>query len=266
MAVVPQSPNRIGGNIFTIFTNREGSITATAGGGQSGAYQLAAQLNRVTTVATAADSVKLPKVSAQSNVPGAVGWACFVHNLGASALQLFGYTPDTINGVATGTGISIGPGEVALCVPTIYTNSTDVGDWTVLSAGADAGLFSSLNVTGTTTLSGAVTMGSTLNVAGTVTVSGAATVAGAATLAGATSVGGAFVASSTAIIGGGASVKVGVHGTAGSSQAAALTAVSVSALVAVSGAYGFATEAQATALITAVNSIETILAAKGFTA
>ena len=61
-----------------------------------------------------------------------------------------------------------------------------------------------------------------------------------------------------AVLGLNAADVVGLHGST-SAQAALVTAVSTSALVLVSGAYGFATEAQATALVSAVNNMLTAL-------
>jgi|GEM_PF-2333730 len=79
-------------------SSSETGITATAGGGQANAYQLTAGLSEVTTVATGADSVKLP--------PAKAGLDLSVRNSGANSMQVFGTSPDTINGVATGTGVA----------------------------------------------------------------------------------------------------------------------------------------------------------------
>lgn len=82
------------------------ALTAHAGGGQASALQLTASINRVTTVGTAADSVKLP-ISAP-------GLSVVVINAAAvNAMQVFGTSPDTINGVATGTGVSLAAGKTA---------------------------------------------------------------------------------------------------------------------------------------------------------
>jgi len=74
------------------------ALTAFAGGGQSSALPLTKQVNRITTVATAADSVKLPA--------SAAGLQIWVINSGANAMQVFGAGTDTINDVATATGVS----------------------------------------------------------------------------------------------------------------------------------------------------------------
>lgn len=86
-------------------TNAATGITARAGGGQVNATQLSARINEVTTVATAADSVKLP--------PATPGLMITVINTTAAAMQVFGTAPDTINGVATGTGVSVPAGKTA---------------------------------------------------------------------------------------------------------------------------------------------------------
>lgn len=82
------------------------ALTAHAGGGQASALQLSAQFNRVSTVATAADSVALPVSSA--------GMWVAIANDGASSMQVFGVTPDTINNVATATGVALPAGHAAI--------------------------------------------------------------------------------------------------------------------------------------------------------
>ena len=74
------------------------SITAHAGGGQASAFPLPAVVNRVTTVATIGDSVLLP-----SSAPGMI---IMVINHGANDMQVYGAGTDTINDVATATGVS----------------------------------------------------------------------------------------------------------------------------------------------------------------
>jgi hypothetical protein len=92
------------------------TITAHAGGGQAAATQLVAMINRVTVVATAADSVKLP--------PSAVGLQIALIHDGANALQVFGAGTDTIDGVATATGVVLSAAKRA----TFYC--TTAGQWT----------------------------------------------------------------------------------------------------------------------------------------
>jgi len=84
------------GNLFFLDTSTD-NITAKAGGGQTNATQLVAQNNRVTTVATAGDSVRLP--------PAVAGLDMIVINHGANPMQVYGSGTDTINDVATATGV-----------------------------------------------------------------------------------------------------------------------------------------------------------------
>lgn len=72
-------------------------VTAYAGGGQTNAVLLTGKWNNVTTVATAGDSVKL--------TPSVVGISQVVTNSGANPMQVFGSGTDTINGIATATGV-----------------------------------------------------------------------------------------------------------------------------------------------------------------
>lgn len=81
------------------------NITAHAGGGKANATALTTTYNRVTTVATTADSVLL--------YPAVKGQFIAIMNTGANPLQAFGQGTDTINGVATGTGVAIANGKLA---------------------------------------------------------------------------------------------------------------------------------------------------------
>ena len=97
------------------------AVTAFAGGGQASATSLTAGINRVSVVATAGDSVKLPV--------SAAGLLVFVINDAALPMQVFGNGTDTINDVATATGVSQMPQSVAA-----YT-CTAAGNWMVLGLG-----------------------------------------------------------------------------------------------------------------------------------
>jgi hypothetical protein len=81
-----------------IYESPADGITATAGGGQAAAFPLSTELSRVSTVATAGDSVQLPVA-----VPGLT---LVVTNHGANAMQVYGNGSDTINDVASATGVS----------------------------------------------------------------------------------------------------------------------------------------------------------------
>lgn len=82
------------------------SITAYAGGGQTNATALTAQINHVTTVATAADSVKLPVSAAGMSVT-------VINGAASNSMQVFGAGTDTINDVATATGVAQAAGKSA---------------------------------------------------------------------------------------------------------------------------------------------------------
>jgi hypothetical protein len=88
------------------------AVTAFSGGGKTSATILKADtaFHNVATVATAADSIKLPAA--------VVGEFHFVKNSGAAAMQVFGSGTDTIDSVATATGVSqaAGDGVLYFCV------------------------------------------------------------------------------------------------------------------------------------------------------
>lgn len=83
-----------------LLDSTQDAITANAGGGQTNAFLLNAGTNRVTVVVSAGDSVKLP--------PAIAGNVTTIINDSTSGfpLQVFGSGTDTVNDVATATGIS----------------------------------------------------------------------------------------------------------------------------------------------------------------
>lgn len=83
------------------FSNATG-ITAFAGGGQASATALTEEVNNVTTVATAGDSVKLPAAVAGKHV--------YVKNSGATALDIFPASADSIDALAVNLAVRIQPG------------------------------------------------------------------------------------------------------------------------------------------------------------
>jgi pyruvate/2-oxoacid:ferredoxin oxidoreductase alpha subunit len=92
-----------------LYQSVETGITAAAGGTQAGARALTKTINHVTTVATAADSVKLPSSE--------VGMVIHVVNgAAANSMQVFGAGTDTINDVATATGVAQAAGKSATYV------------------------------------------------------------------------------------------------------------------------------------------------------
>lgn len=103
----------------------QNNIVAKAGGTKALATQLTAAFCHVITCATNGDSVKLP--------PGYPGLEVIISNSGAADLQVFGYGNDTINGIATATGVTQADPLTALykCVDVV----AGVGKWyRILSA------------------------------------------------------------------------------------------------------------------------------------
>lgn len=80
-------------------------ITATAGGGQANAVPLREQgINKVNTVATAADSVRLPQAIAGKSLDG-------VNAAAANAMNLYPDPGSTINALAADAALSIVAGK-----------------------------------------------------------------------------------------------------------------------------------------------------------
>jgi hypothetical protein len=109
-------------NIFVggyIFESVQDALTAHAGGGQTNAFQLTAEINKISTVATAGDSVMLPPTpnSAQG------GLSVIVINKGANPMQVFGQPGDKIDDLASATGVSQMQGSTVLYI------CTSPGNW-----------------------------------------------------------------------------------------------------------------------------------------
>jgi len=90
----------------------ENNITATASGVQATAKLLDATktIHNVTVVATAADAIKLPLATGS----GTQHW--IKNSDAAESLQLFGSGTDTIDGIATATGVAVANGKSRLVV------------------------------------------------------------------------------------------------------------------------------------------------------
>lgn len=99
-------------------------LTALAGGGQTGATITGYGVNTVTTVATAADSVALP--------PAAPGLTVFVKNTTATSMTVYGSGIDTIDGIATATGVAQAAGKGKLYYGTSSTIGATGGTWVSL--------------------------------------------------------------------------------------------------------------------------------------
>lgn len=92
--------------ITDLLTSFEGSIVALAGGGLSALTPiLNAAYCELGTVATAADSVVLPKSQ--------IGLIITVTNSGVASAQIFANGTDTINGTAGNVGVALAAGAVA---------------------------------------------------------------------------------------------------------------------------------------------------------
>ena len=104
------------------YESTQDSIVAFAGGGQANATPITAMNGRVTTVATAADSVKL--------MPSALGLIVYVTNASATnSMNVFPALGDTINALAVNTAFAVAAGKT--CGFICYT----AGQWhTLLSA------------------------------------------------------------------------------------------------------------------------------------
>lgn len=104
----------------------QANVTAKAGGTKAAATQITGCNVEVSVCATNGDSVILPK--------GYAGLKIFIANAGAADLQVFGKDTDTINGVATATGVTQADPLSALYV-CIDVTAAGVGQWyRVLSA------------------------------------------------------------------------------------------------------------------------------------
>lgn len=75
------------------------SLTAHAGGGQGSALALTTDINRVTTVATAGDSVKLPAAT--------VGKTVIIIHDGAKSMDVFPASGEVINSLATNAAFAM---------------------------------------------------------------------------------------------------------------------------------------------------------------
>jgi len=99
-------PNGIGAAVQDVergFRSAANGLTAKAGGGQATATPLTAAINRVTTVATAGDSVKLP--------PAKKGAVVIAKNAAANSMDAFPATGDKINALAANAAFAVAAGK-----------------------------------------------------------------------------------------------------------------------------------------------------------
>lgn len=88
-----------------LYENAQGALTAHAGGGQSSALQLTADVNIVTTVASLNDSVILPNMTP--------GRGVVVVNAGANSMNVFPAVGETINALSANTALAVAAGKAA---------------------------------------------------------------------------------------------------------------------------------------------------------
>lgn len=99
------------------------TLTATAGGTKALALPLTSAKNRLSVCATNGDSVLLPAVS-----PADVGIEVEIINDGAANAQVFGQGSDTIDAIATATGVVLSATKRATY--SLISHSGTVGAWT----------------------------------------------------------------------------------------------------------------------------------------
>ena len=129
---IPSFPNTTGlqnganlNKLSQLIGSYQPDVVARAGGTKAAATQITAAAVEVATCATNDDSVILP--------PGYPGLEVAIWNRGAATLRVFGSGTDTINAVATATGVTQATGVSAIykCVNV----AAGVGEWMrVLSA------------------------------------------------------------------------------------------------------------------------------------
>lgn len=122
----------------------QNAITAFATGGQASATPIAAQVNRITTCATAGDSVLLP-----ASTPGLT---ITIVNDGATGCDVFGQTGDTLNSLAANVAFRLAVGS------TLALRCYVAGAWRFsTSAGAPAKYVKNTTAGATTAAAGDMT-------------------------------------------------------------------------------------------------------------
>ncbi len=187
-------------------TNLDTAITAKAGGVQATATLLKSTTayHHVTVCATAADAVALP--------PARVGELHIVKNSGAASMQVFGSGIDTVDSVATATGVAQAAGDTVM-----YYCLTD-GNY-LRFGGLDA-----TEIFGAITVNSIAGGDSSLGIDGQAAAQGGAVVVTGGASSTATNAGGAVTykggAGNTSGAGGAANLTGGVPGVTGAGGAA----------------------------------------------
>jgi len=107
-------------------------LTATPAGTQATALLLNSAINQLATVATAGDAAKLP-VSTKM-----LGLEVIVINDGVAAAQIFGSGSDTIDGVATATGVPLTNAKRAVYLCIQAATPAAPGKWVSMQGGVSA--------------------------------------------------------------------------------------------------------------------------------
>lgn len=97
-------PSDVSGFINSLTAPVNG-ITAFAGGGQASAVALTASVNRITTVATAGDSVKLPAATAGAEV-------VVINAAAANSMNVFPSTGDRVNALSANAAFAVAANKV----------------------------------------------------------------------------------------------------------------------------------------------------------
>ncbi len=106
--------NILQGGILAV--TRDDGITAFAGGGQTSARQLVYGLNRVSTVATAGDSVKLPACSSIGAQASGGKLVIVINADSADSMDVFGQTGETINALSANSALAVAANKTVIFV------------------------------------------------------------------------------------------------------------------------------------------------------
>lgn len=93
--------------LFYDETSYANALTAFAGGGQANALLLTQKINRVTTVATAADSVRLPKALAGMSM-------VVINAAAANSMNVFPTSGDAVNALAADAAFAVAANKTVL--------------------------------------------------------------------------------------------------------------------------------------------------------
>lgn len=144
------------GRFFTV--SQSDNLTAKVGGGQSGATQLPSMVNRVTTVASAGDSVGLPP-----SRPTLLGVEILVINAGANSMNVFGSGNDTINFGTAAAAVSQMANSAVYYTLLAFNPTTNVGTWIANGIGMGfAGQYGTFSTQGPITATPSGTQGNSI--------------------------------------------------------------------------------------------------------